>query len=89
MDSPAVAPYRLMAFARRGPCVVAWMVASTCGSIAAAEAPCATRAATRLQAPGASPQASEVSPNAAMPPRNSRRRPNRSPSRPPSTSSTA
>ncbi|CAM5268942.1 hypothetical protein SALBM311S_12501 [Streptomyces alboniger] len=38
------------------------MVASTCGSIAAAEAPCATRAATRDQASGASPQASEVKP---------------------------
>ena len=36
------------------------MVASTCGSISAAEAPCATRAPTSVQASGASPQASEV-----------------------------
>ena len=71
------------------PAVADWMVASTCGSIAADAAPCATRAATSVQAVGASPHASEVTPKAAMPPRNSRRRPNRSPSRPPRTSRTA
>lgn len=89
MDRPAVAPYRPMAFARRRPVVVDWMVARTCGSIAADAAPCATRAATRVQASGARPQASEVRPKAIMPPRNSLRRPKRSPSRPPRTSRTA
>ncbi len=89
MDSPAVAPYRLIARARRGPWVVAWMVASTCGSISAAAAPCATRAATRVHAVGAIPQASEVTPKAAMPIRKSRRRPAMSPRRPPRTRRTA
>ncbi|OKI70385.1 hypothetical protein AMK14_14580 [Streptomyces sp. TSRI0445] len=89
IDSPAVAPYRLIARARRGPRVAAWIVASTCGSISAAAAPCATRAPTSVQASGASPQASEVIPKAAMPIRNSRLRPTMSPSRPPRTSSTA
>ncbi|CAM5377421.1 hypothetical protein SANTM175S_07155 [Streptomyces antimycoticus] len=89
MDRPAVAPYMLSARARRVPLVEEWIVASTWGSISAAEAPCATRAPTRLQASGASPQASEVSPKAAIPARKSLRRPKVSPSRPPRTSSTA
>ncbi|MDF9872524.1 hypothetical protein OKW18_004662 [Streptomyces pratensis] len=89
MESPAVAPYRLMARALRGPAVDAWMVASTCGSMSAAAAPWATRAPTRVQASGASPQAREVRPKAAMPTRKSLRRPAMSPRRPPRTSSTA
>ncbi|MGC0340903.1 hypothetical protein RKD20_005937 [Streptomyces sp. SLBN-8D4] len=89
MARPAVAPYRPIARARRDPVVADWMVARTCGSIAADAAPCKTRAATSVQAVGASPHASEVSPNASMPPRKSRRRPKRSPSRPPRTRRTA
>lgn len=89
MESPAVAPYRLIARARRGPRVAAWIVASTCGSISAAAAPCATRAPTSVQASGASPRAGDVIPKAAMPTRNSRLRPTMSPSLPPRTSRTA
>ncbi len=86
---PPVAPYRARARARRWPWVAAWMVDRTCGTISAADAPWAARAATRTSAVGARPQASDVRVNAAIPARNSRRRPNASPSRPPTTSSSA
>ncbi len=89
LATPAVPLYMLSALPRRCPLVVAWMVASTCGSISAEAAPCATRAATSVQASGARPHATEVTPNATVPQRNSRRRPIMSPSRPPRTSSTA
>ncbi len=89
LTTPAVQLYRFSALVRRAPAVVAWIVASTCGSISAADAPCATRATTSVHASGARPHATEVTPNAAVPQRNSRRRPTMSPSRPPSTSSTA
>ena len=89
LPMPAVAAYRPMARARRSPPVVAWIVASTWGTIIAAVAPCAALPTTSVAAVGASPQASDVTVKPAIPARNSRRRPNASPSRPPITSSSA
>jgi len=68
--------------------VVAWIVDSTWGTISAAAAPCATRAATNMPGVAASPQANEVRVNKASPTTKRRRRPNVSPRRPPSTSRT-
>ncbi|GAA3065094.1 hypothetical protein GCM10020000_56030 [Streptomyces olivoverticillatus] len=80
LTTPAVPLYRLSAFVRCAPLVVAWIVASTCGSISADAAPCATRATTSVHASGARPQATDVTPKAAVPHRNSRLRPTMSPS---------
>src|SRR6185312_878933 len=78
-----------MARARSCPCVADWIVASTCGTISAADAPWAARNAIRMDAVGASPHRSENVVKEATPAMNRRRRPNRSPSRPPSTSMSA
>ena len=63
------------------------MAASVIGATRAALAPCANRAATSTPVPGASPAASDVSPNRISPLTSSRRCPVRSPIRPPSSSS--
>jgi len=87
--SPAVAPTNPIARARRSPDVVAWMVASTCGTSSAAVAPCRIRAGISHAVDGASPHSSDAATNPAIPVAKTRRRPNVSPRRPPSTSSTA
>jgi hypothetical protein len=86
---PPVAPKIASARTRCGPDVEAWIVAKTCGTIAAAAAPWSTRARTSTPSVGARPQSNEVTVNATRPTTNIRRRPNASPSRPPSTSSAA
>ena len=87
---PPVAPYKAMARVRASP-VTSWpgWWPSTCGTINAAAAPWAIRAATRIPAVGASPQTRESTVNSDSPIRKSRLRPKVSPSRPPVTSSTA
>jgi hypothetical protein len=65
------------------------MMERTCGSISAADAPCAALASTSNSAVGAIPHTSDVIVNAVSPAMKSLRRPKASPSRPPTTSSRA
>ena len=79
---PRIAPYMPNAFPRSSCEKMARNVASTCGIIAAAAAPCTTRAAISSAGVCASPAARLATPNPAMPARNTRLRPNRSPKLP-------
>ena len=63
--------------------------ASSCGTMSAANSPCAMRVATSRSPDQAAAAAADESVKPAMPMRNTRRRPNRSPSRPPVTRPTA
>lgn len=65
------------------------MMASTWGTMAAAESPCRTRATMSSSMLGAGPQPSEVTTNRAVPRRNIFLRPTMSPSLPPVTSPSA
>ena len=51
------------------------MIDTAAGTVSAAPMPCTPRAATSSPAPGASPAASDITPNSTSPPRKSLRRP--------------
>ena len=63
----------LSARARARPSKLIWIPVSTCGTMTAAQAPCAIRAPISAPVPGARPQASEASVNPARPARYMRR----------------
>jgi hypothetical protein len=88
-SSPAAPPVPITrpkidsARSRSAPAKSACTLASTCGTIIAADRPCAKRHAISAAALPASPQPAEVAVKAMRPNRNTRLRPNRSPRRPP------
>jgi hypothetical protein len=61
------------------------MIDTAAGTVSAAPTPCTARAATSSPAFGASPAASDITPNRTSPARNTARRPYRSAARPPSS----
>ena len=87
--TPTVRPNQDSALARSSRGNVAWMTASTWGTISEAVAPWISRAMTSSAAELATPQSREAAAKASMPATNSVRWPYRSPSRPPVTSPAA
>jgi len=86
---PAVTPKPASALIRSRGGKMTWMTDSTCGTMIAPIAPCATRQAMSMPGPCAAPHRAEKTVKPATPIRNSRLRPNMSPSRPPVISTSA
>ena len=86
---PATPPHSPTTLARRSGGNSGSSRASALGTIAAAAAPCTSRAAISAPADGARPAAAEPSTNSATPLRNTRLRPTRSAVRPETASSAA
>ena len=87
--SPLTPPMRPYIGARSRGLKSACTDASSCGTMSAANSPCAMRVATSASPDQAAAAAADARVNPAMPMRNTRRRPNRSPNRPPVISATA
>ena len=81
--SPSAIPNTPNALDRAASGNSVWIVASTCGDISAAVAPCTRRAATSSPAECAQPHHSDAAVKPSRPSRNIRLRPWISPSRPP------
>ena len=87
--SPAMVAYSPTTLPISSRVNVTWMIASTCGTMAAARAPCSTRAPMSISGLHAIAHSAEAAMKPPTPIRNIRLRPTMSPSRPPVMSSTA